>query len=62
MKVIKIILNPRVASAVVSAVSAVICACFAGCKLACGRMSIEDFEASIFNQYNTITNSFEVCK
>lgn len=62
MKILRVLLNPRIASAVISAVSAVICAVLAGCRLCVGKMSIEDFEASIFNSYNTITNSLEVVK
>ena len=61
MKLIKILLNPRVASAVVSAVSAVICACLAGCKLCLGSLEIKNLEADIFNEYfNNNTNLLEV--
>ena len=62
MKIIKILFNPRVASAVISAVSAVICACFAGCKLSLGSFEVKNLEADIFNEYfnNTTTNTLEV--
>lgn len=60
MRILKIIANPRVVTAVISALGAIISACCAGCRLAFGEMSFKDFEAEIFSSYNTITNQMEV--
>lgn len=58
MKLLKILINGRVISAVISALGAIISAACAGCKLTLGEMSVKDFEAEIFSSYNTITNTF----
>lgn len=62
MKLIKILTNGRVISAVVSALGAIISACFAGCKLCVGEVSVKDFNAEIFSAYNSITNSIKEIK
>lgn len=56
---VKALLNPRVISAIVSAIGAIISALFAGCSLCMGELSIKDFKAEIFNQYHSVTNSME---
>lgn len=50
---IKVLTNGRVMSAVISAVGAIISAICAGCRLACGEMTIKEFEAEIIMPYMT---------
>lgn len=52
----RLLLNGRIWSALISAVSAVICAVLAGCKLYIGDMSIKDFAAEIVAPW-CVTNS-----
>lgn len=47
--IINMITNPRVASAIVSAVSAVICVIMAGCKLTCEEFGVKGWNAEIFS-------------
>ena len=60
--IIRKVMNPRVISAIVSAVGAIVSAIFAGCSLRLGKCSIQDFECSIFNAYNQVTNQVQVIK
>lgn len=61
-KILKLITNGRVISAVISALGAIVSALCAGCKLAFGEMSFKDFEAEIFSLYNTSTNTTQEIK
>lgn len=63
MKVIKVLTNGRVISAIISALGAIVSAFFAGCKLYVGEMTLKEFEAEIFSAFNTTTNEIsEVIK
>ena len=55
-KILKVLFNPRVVTAIISAIGAVISAVCAGCKLSMGEMCVKDFSAEIFNVYHSITN------
>lgn len=59
MKVLKVLTNGRVISAIVSAIGAIISAVCAGCKLYCGEIAVKDYGCEIFSQYNnhSITNN-----
>ena len=62
MNKIKVILNPRVWSAIISAVGAIISAMFAGCALRTGEFKLKDFTVEIFSPYHTSTNNVQEVK
>lgn len=49
-------LSTRVITAVVSAVSAIVCAVFAGCRLSVGECALKDFQSEILSVYCTTNN------
>lgn len=55
-KILKILTNGRVISAVISALGAIVSACCAGCRLYCGEMAISKLECDIFSPYHSMTN------
>lgn len=59
MKIFKILFNPRVATAIVSAIGAIVSALCAGCQLCIGELAVKDFNAEIFGNNNS-TNKIEV--
>lgn len=55
---IRKLFSPRVISAIVSAVGAIVSAIFAtGCVLRCEEVGIKGFDSAIFSQYFTSTNT-----
>lgn len=56
-RIVKSLVSPRVLTAVISAVSAVICAVFAGCKLYVGEMALKDVSSEIMSNYCAPTNT-----
>ena len=58
MKVIQILTNGRVISAIVSALGAIISAVCAGCKLYCGELAVKDFDMSIWDVNRAVTNVY----
>lgn len=55
-RIIKNMLSTRVITAVVSAVSAIVCAVLAGCRLSVGECALKDFQSEIFSSYCTTNN------
>lgn len=51
MNIVKNIFSTRVLTAIVSAVSAIVCAVLAGCKLYVGELALKDANAEIFSTY-----------
>ena len=51
MNIIKNICSTRVLTAIVSAVSAIVCAVLAGCKLYVGELALKDANAEILSSY-----------
>lgn len=51
MNIVKNLFSTRVLTAIVSAVSAIICAVLAGCRLTIGEMSMKDSAAEILSIY-----------
>ena len=62
MKIIKVLFQPRVITALISALGAIVSACFAGCKLGFTELAVKDFEAEIFSVYNNSTNLIQEVK
>ena len=56
-RIFKNLVSPRVLTAVVSAVSAVICAVLAGCRLYVGEMALKDVSSEIMSNYCSPTNT-----
>lgn len=56
MNIVKNICSTRVLTAIVSAVSAIVCAVLAGCKLCVGELALKDANVEILSVYCT-TNS-----
>lgn len=61
-KIIKVLTNGRVLSAIVSALGAIISAVCAGCKLYLGELSVKDFKAEIYSAYSNTTNANSIIK
>lgn len=51
MNIVKNLFSTRVLTAIVSAVSAIICAVLAGCRLTVGEMSMKNANAEILSIY-----------
>lgn len=51
MNIVKNLFSTRVLTAIVSAVSAIICAVLAGCRLTIGEMAMKDAAAEILSIY-----------
>ena len=55
-RIIKNLFSTRVITAVVSAVSAIVCAVLAGCRLSVGECAIKDFHSEILSVYCNTNN------
>ncbi len=59
-KIIKVLANGRVMSAIISALGAIVSAVCAGCKLYLGELTFKDFEAEIYSAYSNTTNATSI--
>ena len=57
MNIVKNICSTRVLTAVVSAISAIVCAVLAGCRLCVGELALKDANAEILSVYCITNNS-----
>ncbi len=51
MNIVKMLFGKRVLTAVVSVVSAIVCAVLAGCKLYVGELALKEVNAEILSTY-----------